>query len=322
MSCTVEESGSVTVPCALMLEVLSVKSDDNVYCTLEDDILSLECGKSKYSFNCIPSEDFPPFPQMSGGKSFDIPAAAMELSIRRTLFATNPDDPRAFMGGLFIGVETGSLIMVATDGHRLTYSRIPDQSAPLDAKGVIVPARTMNELLRIFPSAKPEKADKDEKQKEAKVTVTVQDDAISFSLDGIYMISRLIKVDYPNYEKVIPGTNKGSCRVSKTRLISAVRGAAIMARAKENQNIIEFRVDGDVLRLSASTQDIGSAAEEVDIEHKGANIGVSFNSKYILEFLNVVEADEAVFEFSEELKATLFHVDSPDYKYVLMPIKI
>lgn len=322
MSCTVEEAGSVTVPCALMLEVLSVKSDDNVYCTLEDDILSLECGKSKYSFNCIPSEDFPPFPQMSGGKTFDIPAAAMETGVKRTLFATNPDDPRAFMGGLFLGTESGGLVMVATDGHRLTYNRIPDQSAPLDAKGVIVPARTMNELLRIFPSAKPEKTEKEDKKKEPKVTVTVQEDAIAFSLDGIYMISRLIKVDYPNYDKVIPGTNKGSCRVSKTRLISAVRGAAIMARAKENQNIIEFRVDGDVLRLSASTQDIGSAAEEVDIEHKGANIGVSFNSKYILEFLNVVEADEAVFEFSEELKATLFHVDSPDYKYVLMPIKI
>lgn len=331
MPCTSDESGSVTVPCALLLEVLGVVSDENVYFTLEDTTLTLECGKSRYNFTCIDADDFPPFPKTTTGKDFAIDAATFERGIRKTLFATNPDDPRAFMGGVYMGVEAGGLAMVSTDGHRLTWFHVPNQPTPMGDKGVIVPSRTLTELLRILPAqAKPEKAEKPAEEgaeskpaaKAAKLTVTVQDDAIAFSFDGIYMISRLVKADYPNYEKVIPAANMGSCRVARGRLANAVRGAAIMARAKENQNIIEFTVDDNLLRLSASTQDVGSAQEEVDIEQKGNKISVSFNSRYVLDFLNAVADDEVVFEYSEQLKATMFHTDAPDYKYVLMPIKM
>jgi DNA polymerase-3 subunit beta len=291
----------------------------------------LECGKSRYSFECIEADDFPPFPKMAAGKEFSIDAVTFERGIRRTLFATNPDDPRAFMGGVYFGVESGGLAMVSTDGHRLTWFHVPGQAAPLGDKGVIVPSRTLTELLRIIPSpAKPEKSEKTEEGAEekkpvaagAKVAITVQEDAIAFSADGIYMISRLVKADYPNYDKVIPSEKLGECRVARGRLANAVRGTAIMARAKENQYIIEFNVDDSILQLSASTQDVGSAREEVDIEQKGSKISVSFNSRYILDFLNAVPEDEVVFQYSEALKATLFHTDNPDYKYVLMPIKM
>lgn len=329
MACTVEEAGSVTVPCALVLEVLGVMGDETVFFNLDGNTLALECGKSAYKFECIESDDFPPFPQMSSGKEFSMDAAVLERGIKRTLFATNPDDPRAFMGGVYFGVENGGLALVSTDGHRLTWFHVPGQAAPLGDKGVIVPARTLTELLRILPApAKPEKGDKaEEGAAEAKaasgaVIITVQDDAISFAADGIYMISRLVKADYPNYEKVIPSEKLGECRVARGRLANAVRGAAIMARAKENQYIIEFSVADNVLQLSSSTQDVGSAREEVDIEQKGSKISVSFNSRYVLDFLNAVPEDEVVFQYSEPLKATLFHTDNPDYKYVLMPIKM
>ena len=322
MKCTVEEAGSVTVPCALLLEVLGVMTDENVYFKMEDEILTLECGKSCYSFNCIPSDDFPPFPKTTGGKSFKMEVGAFDTAVRKTIFATNPDDPRAFMGGVFLGVDEGDLVCVSTDGHRLTYFKVDGQSAPLDARGVIVPTRTLNELLRIIAAAKPEKEKDDKEAKAASIDITVQDDAIAFELDDIYMISRLIKVDYPNYDKVIPEGNRGQCRVARMRLMNAVRGAAIMARAKENQNIIEFNIVGGIIKLTSSTQDVGSAVEEVDVEQKGADIKVSFNSRYVIDFLNAVDDDEIVVDYTEDLKATLFHTDEPNYKYVLMPIKI
>jgi DNA polymerase III subunit beta len=327
LKCGIETEGAVTVPCGLLLDVLGAISGESVDLSMEDNVLTLQSGKSCYSFNCIPADDFPPFPKTSGGKKFTLPVGLLEKAVRQTIFATNPDDPRPFMGGVYMGVKDGELVFVSTDGHRLTLRKAPDHKAPLEEKGVIIPSRTLNELLRILPSAaKAEKAEKTEKEeekaKESNVKISVQDDSISFEIDDVYVISRLVKAEFPNFEKVLPSTNRGSCRVARLRLISAVTGAAYMARAKENQNIIELQIEDNVMKLMSSTQDVGSANEEIDIDKKGDNIKVSFNSKYVLDFLRVIDDDELVIDYSEELKATLFHTDAPDYKYVLMPIKI
>ena len=331
LACTVEKEGAITVPCTLLLEVLSVMTDDNVYFTLDDSVLTMECGKSKYHFHCITAEDFPPFPKDSGGKSFAVDAALLEQAVRRTIFATNPDDPRAFIGGVFMTAEGGDLVFVSTDMHRLTYCKVPEQNVTFEQKGIIIPTRTLGELLRILsaaakPEKEPAKTEKTEKEEEkktgAKLTVTVQSDSVAFDIDGVYMISRIIKADYPNYDKVLPSMSMGTCRVARGRLISAVRGASIMARAKESQNIIECAILDNDIQLTASTQDIGSAIEEVDIDKKGKNIKATFNSRYLLEFLNVVDDDEIIIDYTEELKAMLFHTDTPNYKYVLMPIKV
>lgn len=328
MKCEIDQEGSITVPCGLMLEVLGVLSDPVVNFSLEGSVMTMECGKSRYNFTCIPSDDFPPFPKTSGGKKFSLPANVLDKAVRQTIYATNADDPRPFMGGVYMCGKDGALIFVSTDGHRMTLRVLPDQKTPMEEKGVIIPARTLQELLRILPSGKnAEKVDKD-KEEEGKeksapsVKISVQDDNISFDFDEVYMISRLVKAEYPNYEKVLPTSTKGSCRIARNRFANAVRGVAIMARAKENQHIIELHIGDGALNLHSSTQDVGSADEVVDIEKKGTDIKVSFNSKYIIDFLNSVEDDEVIIDYSEDLKATLFHTDTPDYKYVLMPIKI
>lgn len=311
MECNTEESGKITVPCALLLEILSVMQEETVYFSLDGYVMAVECGKSKYSLNCLSADDFPEFPEIGDEKSFDILKEVLEKGVKQTLLATNPDDPRAFMGGIFIKAEKENIIFVGTDGHRLAFRKFEMVGANPPAFELIVPARTMSELLRIISETET-----------GKVKIGLGEKSISITLDSVYIVSRLVDAKYPKYEKVIPEAQGGSCRVGRQKMAGAVRGAAIMARAKENKDMIEISITDDSMKFSASTQDVGSADEEIEITKKGKDIRFAFNSKYIIDFLGVVDDDEIVIEYTEELNPSLFHTDNPDYKYVLMPIKV
>jgi len=311
MECSTDESEKITVPCALLLEVLSVMREETVYFSLDGYVMTVECGKSRYVLNCLSADDFPEFPEISNEKTFEIARDTMEKGVRQTILATNPDDPRAFMGGVFIKADKESIIFVGTDGHRLAFRRFVLGESGHPVFELIVPARTLAELLRITAEAQGEK-----------VKIGLGEKSISITLDGVYIVSRLVDAKYPKYEKVIPETQGGSCRVARLKMTGAVRGAAIMARAKENKDMIELSITDESLKFSASTQDVGSADEEIEITKKGKDVRFAFNSKYILDFLGVVDDDEIVIEFTEELNPALFHTDNPDYKYVLMPIKV
>jgi len=311
IDCQIDTEGSITVPCALLIDILGVMQEEQVYFTLEDSSMKVECGRSKYNLSCISADDFPPFPKIEGKDTFEMEAGVLETGIRQTIFATNPDDHRAFMGGVLLNLEKNEIKFVSTDGHRLAMRKFDVPGGSLPTQKVIIPTRTLNELLRILPDAGEEKV---------KVTVDVK--SISFTLDGVFVTSRLVEAEYPKFEKVIPTRAEGQCRINRTRMMGSVRGASIMARSKENRDLIEINVTDDSIKFTSSTQDVGSASEELEVVKKGKDIRVAFNSKYILDFLGAVEEDEVVFDYTEELDPGLFHTDMPGYTYVLMPIKV
>ncbi len=310
LECAMEEPGEITMPCSLLLEILGVMKGDSVYFQLDGFVMNIECGRQRYSVNCMSAEDFPPFPDIKESKSFDFAAEMLEKGIRQTYFATNPDDPRAFMGGVLMSSKGGRLLYVGTDGHRLAFREFePGGSMP--EFDVVIPTRTLGEILRMISETDAEK-----------VEITTGDKTISFVVGDVFMVSRLIEVKFPNFTKVIPENTEGSCRVSRQNFADAVRGASIMARAKENKDMIEINITDESIKLFASTMDMGSATEEIEVVKKGNDVRVAFNSKYIIDFLSVVDEEEVIIDYTDELKPGLFRTDEPGYKYVLMPIQV
>jgi DNA polymerase-3 subunit beta len=313
IECAGEADGRITVPCQILLDVLGVMMDGTVYFSLDETVMSMECGRSKYNFNCIPADDFPPFPKAEGKEAFEVSREMLEIGIRQTVFATNPDDARAFMGGVLLKAdkEKKEVRFIATDGHRLAM-RVLMLEGHVPETQVVIPTRTLAEVLRVIQEAK-----------ENMVKVTVDEkSSVTFKADGVLIVSRLVDAEYPKYERVIPSVSEGSCRVNRQRLLSAVRGASIMACSKENRDIIEMSINDESIRFTSATKDVGSAAEEVEINKKGKDVRIAFNSKYIIDFLNAVDDDEVVIEYKDELDPGYFHTDMPDYTYVLMPVKV
>lgn len=311
MECVSDQHGRITIQCNLLLDCMNSITEENVYFTLDGNMMKVESGSFNYSINCISADDFPPFPETAEEKSFEIGKELFEKGIKQTILATNPDDPRAFMGGVFMKSEGANVIFVGTDGHRLSFRKFESGERSLPAFEIVVPARTLSELLRIISEVEG-----------GKIKIGVAEKSVTFTMAGVFLVSRLVDAKYPKYERVIPENQDGSCRVGRHKMISAVKGAAIMARSKENKDMVEMSITDETITFASKTQDEGSASVEINVSKKGRDVRFAFNSKYILDFLNAVDDDEIVIEFTEELSPSLFHTDSPDYKYVLMPIKV
>jgi DNA polymerase-3 subunit beta len=308
MECDVEVEGSITVPCALLLEVLDVVHEERVSFMLEESILHMTCGKSKYDFSCFPADDFPSLPTSEEKDMFNLVKDVLQVGIRQTLYSTAPDDPRAFMGGILVKIEKGVISFVATDGHRLVVRKF--EAKDVLEKSIIVPARAMAEVLKILSDAGEEP-----------IKVAIDDKKVSFTIGSVVVVSRLVEAEFPKYEKIIPAKSDGICRVNRIRMIAAVKGASIMSQSKDNKDLIAVKVVDDSMNFSASTQDIGSADEEIDVAKKGKDVSIAFNARFILDFLNAIEDEEVLFEYVGEVNPGVFHADSPDYIYILMPIK-
>lgn len=309
VSCKPEESGSITCPCDLLVEILNAVDEEQVRFELEEETMNVEAGRYYYKVNCIPSEDFPNLPEEEGGEEFAMKSSALRKGIRRALISTDDSDPRAYMGGVYFETEEGLLRLVATDGRRLSIVESEEKGEIAKGLKIVVPSRTLGELTHILTD------------REEDVLVTPRAKSISFTFGDVYVVSRLIEADYPSYKRAIPTEYVATCRVSRQKLQAALRAASVMARSRDAMGLVELEVRDDCINFRSTTIDIGSAALEIEAQKKGKDIQIAYNIKYVMDFLNTVEEDEVVIEYTKETGPAVFHTDSPGFKYILMPIR-
>lgn len=321
----IQEAGALTAPARTLTEVLANLPDkgDVALSVDKSHTVRVHCERSDYKILGLPAEDYPKLPEVRDTVSFSIPQARMKEMIRHTLFGVSTDETRAILTGILMVFDGETLKFVATDTHRLAVktSVIKDGHGSQNA---IVPSRAMNELTRLLTDA------------EGDVTVTLSNNQVQFALPGeagVQIVSRLIEGQFPNYQRVIPPSYQKRLRIPVQPLLRAVRRASIVAR--ENANRVILRTEEDKLILTAESQTVGNAYEEVEIGHEGEEVEIAFNAKYLLDVLNVLEAESIHLELTEPLKPGVLRPTPappkegeegdplpPDYLCVLMPMQI
>ncbi len=325
INASVLEAGALTAPSRTLTEVLANLPDkgDVALSVDKSHTVRVHCEKSDYKILGLPADEYPNLPDVLDSARFSIPQGRMKEMIRHTLFGVSTDETRAILTGILMAFDGETLRLVSTDTHRLAsiVSQVNDGQG---AQNAIVPARAMNELIRLLTDA------------EGSVQVTLSANQVRFELpgdDGIQIISRLIEGQFPNYQRVIPTSYLRRIKVPVQPLLRAVRRASIVAR--ENAFRVIMRTNDDHLVLTAESQTIGNAYEEVEIEREGDDVEVAFNSKYLLDVLTVLETESVYLELTEPLKPGLLRpvpaqqteeggadTGAPDYLCVLMPMQI
>lgn len=306
---TIEEAGSLTAPARVFSEILSTLPDSDVVLTVDEgNRVTLKCGTSDYQILGLPQEEFPMLPEVKDDISFTIDAGVLKSAVQRTIFAVSQDESRASLTGVLFLLEDGGLRMVSTDTHRLSLV----DCTPTGSKGeatAIIPGRALNELQRVVePTEEP-------------VSVSVSQSQILFNVDGTVLVSRLIEGQFPNFQKVIPQEHEKTLTVPTEQLLQSVRRAAIVAR--EDANRIVLRTTDSKLTVTAASNTVGSAYEEVDVVRDGDDVEMAFSSRYLLDFLGVIETEAVEMLLTGNLSPALLKPQGDEsYHYVLMPMQI
>lgn len=311
MPATVQRGGAITLPARLLSEIVANLPDAPVQIQADEaaSAVVVQCERVTYDLRGLPASDFPLMPEPDAAPVATVEASLLRAMVRQTAFAVSTDETRVFLTGLYLVLDGKEVRVVATDGGRLAL-RSAALAAPATQKvGVIVPAKTMQELTRALAGI------------EGDVGVSLAENQVLFALPGARLVSRLIPGPFPNYQQVIPQAHKQRVTVGTERLLAAVRRVAITAR--DSANVVRFQADGDTLTLASNTPEFGRSEEQIEVSAEGESVATAFNARYLLDCLSVLEADAVALELTGPLSpGALRPVGQPDYVYVLAPVRV
>lgn len=313
----VESSGPVTVSAKKFAEILSKLPSGqpvSVEFKADEHLVHVQCGSSAFDIRTMPAEDFPAIPLIHEPSPIQVDLASMVQAISQTAFAAASYETNNILGGVFFKLTSGMLEMAATDGSRLARA-IEATSSSMQAEEIsaVIPVRAIQEVVRLLAGDMTE---------DQKVGLNIADGLISFRTDSVFVVSRLLDGQYPQYQKLIPLENTLVAYAKRKELISSLERAAVMAN--ERTHVVKMSFDQGNLTLAANTPDMGDSKDTMTVEFNGQEpLHIAFNYKFLLDALKVIHTDDVKMETNGALAPTLFSSrDENNYLCLVMPVQV
>ena len=301
-----DQDGSAVVPARLVADIVKALPAGAVEVSIADEEMSISAGRSQFSVRPLSLSDYPAQVEPDA-EPVTLTTDAVGSALRQVVRAASTDDARAVLTGVLITSEEDGLKMVATDSYRLAVRNLPQSAILSPGQKVLVPGRALAELQRIL-------SDDDE------LTVRLGAREAVFEAGGTRLTTRLIEGEYPNYRNLLPSSYPNVLTVGREALLEALRRVKILA---QDSTPVRLTLGGNTLQLTAITQDVGNAAEEIDASYDGAEMTVAFNPEYLASGIDAIDGDEVTLATMDPMKpAVLRGVGHDEYLYLLMPVRV
>ncbi len=301
---------STTVGARKLIDILrSMPSDQTVSLESAQNKLILKGGKSRFTLQTLPAEDFPLVQEAASfGPTFSVPQKVLKELLNQVSFAMAVHDIRYYLNGILFVAEGKQLSLVATDGHRLAFS-----SAMLDVEvpkqEVILPRKTVLEMQRLLSD------------KEGAIEMRFAGNQAQFSFDGMEFVTKLVEGKFPDYNRVIPRNHKNIITLGREPLLRSLQRTAILTSEKFKG--VRLNIEPGTLRVASNNAEQEEAMDELDIDYDGPSIEIGFNVTYLIDALNNMNQDLVKIELADSNSSALLTIpDNTAFKYVVMPMRI
>lgn len=300
---------AVTVGGKKLQEILRILPDQSeISIETKDNKAQIKANKSRFSLQTLPYEDFPKLNnQLVEPRRFTLSQSKFKNLLASVQYAMAQQDVRYYLNGVLLIIEAGSLRAVATDGHRLAYDKIDIEGIHAKQE-IILPRKAVIEMSKLL-------SDSDES-----VEIEFSSQQVKIEFSGVTLISKVIDGKFPDYERVIPKyTNH--LEMQRQQVQQALQRAAILSNEKFRG--VRFVLTEKKLTIISSNSEQEEAQEEIETSYQGEAIDIGFNVNYLMDGLNNIHGDAAVFSFGDPNSSILITTPSKsDYRYVVMPMRI
>jgi len=294
LTAKIHEKGKASVSAKKLYEIVRELPEETIHIRKKDNQwITLQCGKSIFNLAGLDPEEFPSLPTYQEGNFSAVSTGIIREMIEKTVFAASNEESRYHLNGvLFAQAKQGGeemLRMVATDGHRLSLvDRQNKKISGIDEKGIIMPKKGILEVKKIIGDRDGEK----------EMGIYFNSTHGFFKLGKSLTVIRLIEGEFPEYEQVIPKGNDKKLVMVKEKVVSSLKRVSTMAN--ERMEGVKFSLKTNSVEMSSTHQDFGDAQEEVEVVYDGPPLQVGFNARYLIEALNVIDADEVLMELKDD----------------------
>ncbi len=279
--------------------VLSLKVQENAW-------VLLRCGGVSYKLVGLAAEDFPAVVPTSPPGWVSLDGKVLKEMLAQTAFAISHDESRYALNGVLFIIQAGRVRLVATDGHRLAVSsRSLAEGAPGSG---IVPRKAVQEIVRVLGVGE-------------EVQLALVENQFILRMPNFLLLARLIEGQFPNYEQVVPKGHPCRLVLSRTALAAALRRVSVLS--EERTKPVKLVLAAGALKLAAHNPELGEAEETLSVDYTGEEMTIGFNSRYLLDALGALDAEQVVVELKDAMSPGIFRSwEGEEYFCVIMPMRI
>jgi DNA polymerase-3 subunit beta len=302
--------GSVTVGARKLYDILrSLPEDAEVTLEAKENRMTVRSGKSRFNLQTLAAADFPRMVEArDASKTLTLPQKALKDALRLVQFAMAVQDIRYYLNGVLFSVDGGTLRVVATDGHRLSFASraLGSDHGSVEA---ILPRKTVIELIKLLGEG------------DEPVSLAIGSNQVRFSFGDIEIVSKIVEGKFPDYQKVIPTTHRNLVTLDRGALTQSLNRAAILSNEKIRGVRLVFTKDA--LSIICTNNEQEEAEEGLAVSYGGDPLDIGFNISYLLDVLNHVDSQDVSFAMGDANSSALVQIPGrDDFKYVVMPMRI
>jgi DNA polymerase-3 subunit beta len=303
-------SYATTVGARKLIDILrTLPAEQVVTLSSDKNKLTLTGGKSRFTLQTLPSDDFPLVNEaVDFGPAFTVPQKALRGLINQVHFAMAVHDIRYYLNGILFVAEGRTLTLVATDGHRLALAQATLE-ADIPKQEVILPRKTVLELQRLL-------SDED-----TPIEMRFAGNQAKFVFSGMEFVTKLVEGKFPDYNRVIPKNHRNHVTLGRVPLLASLQRAAILTSEKFKG--VRLNIEPGTLRIASSNAEQEEAKEELEVDYSGDTIEIGFNVTYLMDALANMSQEMVKLELQDTNSSALITVpEQAGFKYVVMPMRI
>jgi DNA polymerase-3 subunit beta len=303
----IEGDGAIVLPGKTFVDIARLLPGDEV--TIEhkpaESVVHVTAGSASYTLNTYNPEDFPRLPELDAVPTFGVERESLLETIQRVAKAASRDESRPVLTGVLVQFGGGKLVMAATDSYRLAVKetsfsgKVPDLEA-------IVPGRALQELARIATGG-------DE------VEIGVQENQVVFATEGIWLTTRRIDGQFPNYRQLLPESFEHELTLPRVELLDVIRRASVMI---QRATPLQLRFAEGELTVIARTHEVGESKESLPVGYTGEVLEIGFNADFLRDGLELLDSDDVRVKLISPLRPAVIQGEGDDFTYLVMPIRL
>jgi len=308
LEANVDGEGAVVVPGRLLVELARLLPDAEVSIEQRADegVIHVSSGSFESRLNTYTAEDFPRLPDAEGLERHAVDRDALLETIARVGRSASRDESRPVLTGILVRFEPGKLVMAATDSYRLSVKETALEGTIPELEA-IVPARALAELARVGQGAE-------------RIELGVHENQVVFGVDGVWLTTRRIDGQFPNYRQLIPESFEHEVAMDTREVLDVVRRIAVMA---QRNSPLRLRFAEGELTVSARTQDVGEAEESLPVSFNGEPLEIGFNAEFLRDGIESVTGEAVRFRLISPLRPCVLQAEgTDDFLYLIMPIRL
>jgi len=319
----VEEEGSFTVDSKIFSDYINLLPNKKINLEKIENNLKIECENYKTKIKTESAEDFPLIPEVERTNKRSVKISEFKNALSKVVFAVASSETRIELSGVLFIFNKNKLTLASTDSYRLAEKEIEIKAvapngAEVEEEKIIVPAKTLQELLRILSGLNEGASSGTIDQ----IDFYVNDNQILFVVDNISLVSRLIEGQYPDYKQIIPTSNKTRATINRADLIRAIKASALFSKTGINDINLDFPEGKNQVIISSASGNTGENIVNIEAGVRGEDNGVIVNYQYLLDGLNNINEESVKIEVVDNNTPCLIRpVNERGYLYVVMPIK-